>query len=136
MEVSNMDLFGLSQLIEEYLEKVIPDSPLHQLWCWRYVAGDVLVLPCEKAIAIVESHEEGYQDGLWHLATQYEKFMAMALLTNSNPRAKGYRGAKSFSACWRRHEAWRLGAANAFRRRLNEHVACTGPEQRRRHQPN
>jgi len=136
MDLSNLNLFSLSQFIESHLEKVMPDSPLYQLWCSRYVDGNVLILPYEKATAIAESHEKGYHHGLWHLVTQYEKFMAMALLTNSNPFAKGYGGVKCFSA-WRRiHEVSRLRAANVFRRRLNEHVAFVDREQRRRYWPN
>jgi len=127
---------ALSHRIEEYLEDIIPDSPLHQLWCWRYVDGNVLVLPREKAIAIAESHERGYHHGLWHLATQYEKFMAMALLLNSNRRARGFGDPKSFSAWERWHDKSALRAAADFRKTLNENVAQTEPEQRRRYRPN
>ena len=126
----------LSQPVEEYLGEKIPDSPLHQLWRCRYTEGNVVVLDWDTATQIAESHEEGYHCGLWHLATQYEKFMAMALLTNSNPDAPGFGGPKCFSGWGRRHDTYWYRRAKHYRARLNEHVADTEPEQRRRYRPN
>jgi len=124
---------ALSYLIEVYLKAVIPDSSLHQLWCSRYVVGNVLVLPEEKAIAIAEFHERGYHHGLWNLATQYEKFMAMALLVNSNSRVSGFGDPKRFSAWWRRDDLIPYKAAADFRKSLNQKVAFIAPDDRRRH---
>ena len=105
-------------------------SPLLRLWAVSYVEGSVLVLPAEAATEFAEADPGGYHIGVWKIATEYETFLAQALLTNSNPRAHGYQQPKSFSAWPRRHYVCAYRRASSFRAQLPGDVWQTLPADR------
>ena len=107
-----------------------PHSPLLRIWEASYIDGRVLVLPAQAATEIAEAHPNGYHNGVWHLATEYETFCARALLTNSNPHAPGHEQPKSFSAWPRRHDVNLYRRAAAYRATLSKDVSQTSPADR------
>ena len=121
-------MHGFRDAIYTHLQQTChPQSPLLRLWAVSQVDSDskVLVLPAEAATEIAKSDPEGYHSGVWRIATEYEAFLAKALLTNSNPHARGYRQPKSFSAWPRRHDEKLYRQASSFRATLSEDVLQT-----------
>lgn len=102
------------------LETQDPYSPLLQLWEFSIIDGNMLLLPADAATQIAEAHLGGYHSGVWHLATEYEALLSTALLTNSNPYARGYQQPKSFSAWPRRHDASLYQKASRFHAELSQ----------------
>ena len=92
-----------------------PHSPLLRLWEKSYVDGACLVLSAEAATEIAEADPEGYHSGVWRISTEYEAFLAQALLANSNAHAPGHRQPKCFSAWPRRHCVDLYRQASTFR---------------------
>ena len=111
----------LQSNVQKYLDSQHgPQSLLSRLWRSAIVVGQRLVLPADVASLLAESHRDGYHCGLWHLAVQYEQLMAMAMLTNSDPRCCfGYGVPKTFSAWPRRHNVSLYRRAAALRERLS-----------------
>ena len=105
-------------------------SSLLDLWERSYVQTGALVLPFDAANGIAELHPSGYHHGVWHLAVSYERLVAMALLTNSNPKARGWGQPKSFSAWPRKHIRWFYYQASRFRGSLQDNVCAISPSDR------
>ena len=103
---------------------------LLDLWERSCVQRGTLVLPFDAANGIAELHPSGYHHGVWHLAVSYERLVAMALLTNSNPKARGWGQPKSFSAWPRMHTGWFYHQASRFRGSLQDNVCEISPSDR------
>ena len=99
MGESDRQLQSLQAYIGNYLTENANAYPmLFQLWKLSYVEDGVLVLPESVANTLSENHPNGYRRGVWHLVSEYETLLSRALLTNSNPYARGQWQPKSFSA--------------------------------------
>ena len=103
---------------------------LLNLWVRSYVQTGALVLPFGVANGIAELHPSGYHHGVWHLAVSYERLFAMALLTNSNSKARGWGQPKSFSAWPRRRTGKFYYQALHFRQLLQVIVCEISPSDR------
>ena len=102
------------QILIHLMQEKAGDSPLLRLWEHSYLERNVLVLPSEVATEIAAGCPEGYDNGIWYLVTEYERFVSQALLTNSNRKARGYGQPKSFSAWSRKHDVTLYRDASEF----------------------
>lgn len=114
-------MLEMREAIYQQLLMTRDDNPsLLKLWDRSFIENDnTLVLPWDHATRIAESAPGGYHTGVWRLATEYERMVAMGMLTNANSNAPGHGQPKSFSAWPRRHNVDLYRQASSLRDALS-----------------
>ena len=75
-------MLEMREAIYQQLLMTRDDNPsLLKLWDHSFIENDnTLVLPWDHATRIAESAPGGYHTGVWRLATEYERMVAMGML--------------------------------------------------------